>query len=319
MVKATKLKVSMHSNNEAAYPLPMTLPGLIGQAIEGVPIYREDVKVVSDGIEIVLNEFFKPASIAKIHGEVTAAFMNYRAAIDRRNSQVKERRLLKHDAERLLACIEELLERFSGTHLLPGFIIAVMDNFAALERDVHSQHHNDPRISKIFRRYYLSNGGPLEIIDDHVRDYLGVEIVELCVRLDRIRQVFAATDFPKVNDEIGRPPKTESRTYVSELEAIFNQHTKSVNPKKKDQCKAFVQKIGAVFKIEEKPLKQKNTRTEPDWKTIEKEFRKGVPVRAIATKDGNITEGGIRKRATREGWTKGQVGEAFSKIAGGLR
>jgi uncharacterized membrane protein YheB (UPF0754 family) len=43
----------------------------------------------------------------------------------------------------------------------------------------------------------------------------------------------------------------------------------------------------------------------PDWERIEGDYRAGVlSLREIATKDGNVTEGAIRKRAKRDGWTR---------------
>jgi hypothetical protein len=43
----------------------------------------------------------------------------------------------------------------------------------------------------------------------------------------------------------------------------------------------------------------------PDWERIEGDYRAGVlSLREIATRDGNVTEGAIRKRAKRDGWTR---------------
>lgn len=43
----------------------------------------------------------------------------------------------------------------------------------------------------------------------------------------------------------------------------------------------------------------------PDWERIEGDYRAGVlSLREIATKDGCVTEGAIRKRAKRDGWTR---------------
>ncbi len=46
-------------------------------------------------------------------------------------------------------------------------------------------------------------------------------------------------------------------------------------------------------------------KTGPDWERIEGDYRAGVlSLREIAAKDGNVTEGAIRKRAKRDGWTR---------------
>ena len=43
----------------------------------------------------------------------------------------------------------------------------------------------------------------------------------------------------------------------------------------------------------------------PDWERIECDFRAGLlSLREIAGRDGNVTEGAIRKRAKRDGWTR---------------
>lgn len=43
----------------------------------------------------------------------------------------------------------------------------------------------------------------------------------------------------------------------------------------------------------------------PDWERIEGDYRAGVlSLREIATKDGNVTEGAIRKRAKRDNWPR---------------
>lgn len=47
------------------------------------------------------------------------------------------------------------------------------------------------------------------------------------------------------------------------------------------------------------------TKTAPDWERIEAHFRAGLlSLREIATGDGNVTEGAIRKRAKRDGWSR---------------
>ena len=46
-------------------------------------------------------------------------------------------------------------------------------------------------------------------------------------------------------------------------------------------------------------------KTPPDWERIELEFRAGIlSLREIASADGNVTEGAIRKRAKRDGWER---------------
>lgn len=43
----------------------------------------------------------------------------------------------------------------------------------------------------------------------------------------------------------------------------------------------------------------------PDWERIEIDYRAGIlSLREIATKDGNVTEGAIRKKAKVQGWTR---------------
>lgn len=43
----------------------------------------------------------------------------------------------------------------------------------------------------------------------------------------------------------------------------------------------------------------------PDWERIEADYRAGLlPLRTIAENDGNVTEAGIRKRATRDEWVR---------------
>lgn len=43
----------------------------------------------------------------------------------------------------------------------------------------------------------------------------------------------------------------------------------------------------------------------PDWERIETDYRAGIlSLREIATKDGNVTEGAIRKKAKVQGWTR---------------
>jgi hypothetical protein len=43
----------------------------------------------------------------------------------------------------------------------------------------------------------------------------------------------------------------------------------------------------------------------PDWERIESDYRAGVlSLREIAAKDGNVTEGAIRKRAKRDEWSR---------------
>lgn len=43
----------------------------------------------------------------------------------------------------------------------------------------------------------------------------------------------------------------------------------------------------------------------PDWERIECDYRAGIlSLREIAAKDGNVTEGAIRKRAKRDGWVR---------------
>lgn len=47
------------------------------------------------------------------------------------------------------------------------------------------------------------------------------------------------------------------------------------------------------------------TKKSPDWEVIERHFRAGLlSLREIATNDGNVTEGAIRKRAKRDGWSR---------------
>ncbi len=47
------------------------------------------------------------------------------------------------------------------------------------------------------------------------------------------------------------------------------------------------------------------TRATPDWERIEVNYAAGVmTLREIATEDGHVTEGAIRKRAKRDGWTR---------------
>lgn len=42
-----------------------------------------------------------------------------------------------------------------------------------------------------------------------------------------------------------------------------------------------------------------------DWEAIERDYRAGIlSLREIATKDGNVTEGAIRKKAKVQGWTR---------------
>lgn len=42
-----------------------------------------------------------------------------------------------------------------------------------------------------------------------------------------------------------------------------------------------------------------------DWEAIERDYRAGLlSLREIATKDGNVTEGAIRKKAKGQGWTR---------------
>lgn len=46
-------------------------------------------------------------------------------------------------------------------------------------------------------------------------------------------------------------------------------------------------------------------RKAPDWERIEADYRAGVlSLREIATKNGNVTEGAIRKRAKRDSWSR---------------
>lgn len=46
-------------------------------------------------------------------------------------------------------------------------------------------------------------------------------------------------------------------------------------------------------------------RTNPDWERIEGDYRAGVlSLREIATRDGHVTEGAIRKRAKRDKWVR---------------
>ena len=46
-------------------------------------------------------------------------------------------------------------------------------------------------------------------------------------------------------------------------------------------------------------------KTAPDWERIEADYRAGIlSLREIATKDGNVTEGAIRKRAKRDNWPR---------------
>jgi hypothetical protein len=49
----------------------------------------------------------------------------------------------------------------------------------------------------------------------------------------------------------------------------------------------------------------KVARIPPDWERIEADFRAGVlSLREIAAKDGNVTEGAIRKRAKKDDWVR---------------
>lgn len=42
-----------------------------------------------------------------------------------------------------------------------------------------------------------------------------------------------------------------------------------------------------------------------DWGAIERDYRAGIlSLREIAAKDGNVTEGAIRKKAKGQGWTR---------------
>lgn len=46
-------------------------------------------------------------------------------------------------------------------------------------------------------------------------------------------------------------------------------------------------------------------RITPDWERIEADYRAGLlSLREIGTKDGHVTEGAIRKRAKKLGWTR---------------
>jgi len=46
-------------------------------------------------------------------------------------------------------------------------------------------------------------------------------------------------------------------------------------------------------------------RTTPDWERVEADYRAGLlSLREIATKDGHVTEGAIRKKAKKLGWTR---------------
>ena len=48
-----------------------------------------------------------------------------------------------------------------------------------------------------------------------------------------------------------------------------------------------------------------NERTTPDWERIESDYRAGLlSLREIGSKDGHVTEGAIRKRAKKLGWTR---------------
>ena len=48
----------------------------------------------------------------------------------------------------------------------------------------------------------------------------------------------------------------------------------------------------------------------PDWEQIERDYRAGVvSLRGIADRDGNVTEGAIRKRAKKYGWKRDLTGK----------
>lgn len=52
----------------------------------------------------------------------------------------------------------------------------------------------------------------------------------------------------------------------------------------------------------------------PDWERIEGDYRAGLlSLREIATKDGNVTEGAIRKRAKRDGWERDLAAKIHAK------
>lgn len=56
------------------------------------------------------------------------------------------------------------------------------------------------------------------------------------------------------------------------------------------------------------------TRTTPDWERIEGDYRAGLlSLREIAAKDGNVTEGAIRKRAKRDGWERDLTAKIHAK------
>ena len=45
-------------------------------------------------------------------------------------------------------------------------------------------------------------------------------------------------------------------------------------------------------------------RTSPSWEAIERDFRNGVRAVTVIAQEHGITEGAIRKRAKRDGWTR---------------
>jgi hypothetical protein len=54
-----------------------------------------------------------------------------------------------------------------------------------------------------------------------------------------------------------------------------------------------------------RPINAEERQTTPDWQRIEADYRAGLlSLRAIAAKDGHVTEGAIRKKARKLEWTR---------------
>lgn len=55
-------------------------------------------------------------------------------------------------------------------------------------------------------------------------------------------------------------------------------------------------------------------RTTPDWERVEADYRSGLlSLREIATKDGHVTEGAIRKKAKKLGWSRDLAAKIHAK------